>query len=197
MRALRLLFVQVNFLLLLTSLASSVIAVASSFPEKDCYTMLGILRNASQAQIKKAYRLKAKETHPDLHGNSEESKHRFQEIGEAYAILKDSEKRAAYDRLGSSFKDQLNGARQANAADDLYTLLGINTKASVSEITQAYNQKLTDLGIKGGEAGLVKAPRGSGYAAVADAYNILKDPELRELYDHRYRELGGPTSGSA
>lgn len=66
---------------------------------KDYYQILGVSREASEEDIKRAYRKLARKYHPDVskEANAEE---RFKEIGEAYEVLKDKEKRAAYDRLG-------------------------------------------------------------------------------------------------
>lgn len=66
---------------------------------KDYYDTLGVARDASAEDIKKAYRRLAREHHPDVSGDPS-SAERFKEIGEAYATLKDAEKRAAYDALG-------------------------------------------------------------------------------------------------
>lgn len=70
---------------------------------KDYYKTLGVERNASAADIKKAYRKLAHKFHPDI-SKEPNAKENFQEIGEAYETLKDSEKRAAYDELGSGFR---------------------------------------------------------------------------------------------
>jgi curved DNA-binding protein len=70
---------------------------------KDYYKIMGLSRGASQEEIKRAYRKLARKYHPDVskEANAEE---RFKEIGEAYEVLKDPEKRAAYDQLGTRWK---------------------------------------------------------------------------------------------
>lgn len=71
---------------------------------KDYYTVMGIARDASQAEIKRAYRKLARKFHPDV-SKEVNAEARFKEIGEAYAVLKDPEKRASYDELGANWKD--------------------------------------------------------------------------------------------
>ena len=70
---------------------------------KDYYETLGVARNASPDDIKRGYRRFARKFHPDVstHANAES---RFKEVGEAYEVLKDSDKRAAYDRFGKDWK---------------------------------------------------------------------------------------------
>ena len=70
---------------------------------KDYYTVMGVERDASQDEIKRAYRKLARKYHPDVSKESD-AEVRFKELGEAYAVLKDPEKRAAYDQLGSDWK---------------------------------------------------------------------------------------------
>ncbi len=67
---------------------------------KDYYAILGIARDASADDIKQAYRKLARKYHPDV-SKEKDAEQRFKEMGEAYATLKDPEKRAAYDQLGS------------------------------------------------------------------------------------------------
>ena len=67
---------------------------------KDYYAILGVPRNASQEEIKRAYRELAKKYHPDKNRGDPEAEERFKEINEAYAVLSDPKKRAEYDRRG-------------------------------------------------------------------------------------------------
>jgi curved DNA-binding protein len=70
---------------------------------KDYYKILGVERSASAEDIRKAYRKLAHKYHPDV-SKAADAKEKFQEIGEAYDTLKNPQKRAAYDQLGSSFR---------------------------------------------------------------------------------------------
>jgi len=72
---------------------------------RDYYKILGVDRNASEQEIKRAYRRLAREFHPDLNPRDKEAaEERFKAINEAYEVLGDSENRAKYDRLGSSWQ---------------------------------------------------------------------------------------------
>ncbi len=68
---------------------------------KDYYAILGVSRNATDEEIKKAYRQLAVKYHPDRNPDNKEAEERFKEINEAYSVLSDPQKRAQYDRYGT------------------------------------------------------------------------------------------------
>jgi curved DNA-binding protein len=70
---------------------------------KDYYKIMGLSRDATQDEVKRAYRKLARKFHPDV-SKEKDAESKFKELGEAYEVLKDPEKRAAYDRLGSNWK---------------------------------------------------------------------------------------------
>ena len=70
---------------------------------KDYYQIMGVSRNAAQDEIKRSYRKLARKFHPDV-SSDPQAEERFKEVGEAYEVLKDPEKRAAYDQLGAQWQ---------------------------------------------------------------------------------------------
>src|SRR3954468_15529975 len=67
--------------------------------EKDYYKVLGVPKNASPSEIKKAYRKLAQKNHPDANSGDREAEERFKEISAAYDVLGDEEKRKSYDQV--------------------------------------------------------------------------------------------------
>ncbi|RMG94885.1 MAG: molecular chaperone DnaJ [Candidatus Dadabacteria bacterium] len=78
--------------------------------KRDYYEVLGVGRNASADEIKKAYRKLARKYHPDVNPGNKEAEERFKEISEAYDVLSDPEKRAQYDAMGHAAFGQGAGA---------------------------------------------------------------------------------------
>ena len=78
--------------------------------KRDYYEVLGINKGASEDEIKKAYRRMAKQYHPDLHPGDKEAEAHFKEVGEAYEVLSDAQKKARYDQYGHAGVDPNFGA---------------------------------------------------------------------------------------
>jgi len=76
--------------------------------KRDYYEVLGVAREATAEELKKAYRRKARELHPDVNRENPHAEEQFKELGEAYEVLSDAQKRAVYDRYGHA---ALNGGR--------------------------------------------------------------------------------------
>src|SRR5438477_1618698 len=83
----------------------------------DYYKILGVNKNATQEDIKKAYRKLARKLHPDLNPNDKEAHKKFQQINEANEVLSDPEKRKKYDQYGKDWQhaEHFEQARQRSA----------------------------------------------------------------------------------
>lgn len=92
-------------------------------PKKDPYEVLGIERNASEQEIKKAYRKKALKYHPDKNAGDKQSEEKFKEISDAYNILSDPQKREKYDRFGNA-GDEYGGYGNADYSDLFNSFMG-------------------------------------------------------------------------
>src|SRR3974390_2090179 len=83
--------------------------------KRDYYTTLGVNRDASEEEVKKAYRKLAMKHHPDRNPDDKASEEKFKEAKEAYEVLTDSRKRAAYDQFGHAGVDASAGFGAAGA----------------------------------------------------------------------------------
>lgn len=86
--------------------------------QRDYYEVLGVERNASERELKKAYRRLALENHPDRNPDDAAAEARFKEAAEAYSVLSDTEKRGVYDRFGHA---GLSGAGRGPSAEDIFS----------------------------------------------------------------------------
>ncbi len=130
--------------------------------ERDYYEVLGVPRNASEAGLKKAYRKLALEFHPDRNPGNPEAEETFKTVSEAYAVLSDAEKRAAYDRFG--FKG-LRGPGGAGAPDF----------GDIGGFTDLFNDLFGDVFGSGRSRGR----RGRGQRGADLRYNL--DVELKDI----------------
>lgn len=81
---------------------------------RDYYDVLGVSRSATEKDIRQAYRKLARQYHPDLNPNNKEAETKFKEIGQAYEVLGEAEKRKLYDRWGHDF-EKIEQARKSGA----------------------------------------------------------------------------------
>lgn len=115
--------------------------MSASTPKRDYYDVLGVGRNASETEIKKAFRHLARELHPDVN-KDEDAEEKFKEAAEAYEVLSDSERRATYDRYGH------DGLRRGGYAPNFEGF------GSVSDIFEAFfGGGLGDIFGSGGRSG--------------------------------------------
>ncbi len=81
--------------------------------KRDYYEVLGVNKNATEDELKKAFRQQAKKYHPDMNPGDKEAEAKFKEVNEAYEVLSNSEKRARYDQFGHAGVDPSYGAGQS------------------------------------------------------------------------------------
>ncbi|MDA3857582.1 MAG: molecular chaperone DnaJ [Roseovarius sp.] len=143
--------------------------------KRDFSDVLGLSKGASAEEIKKAYRTKAKELHPDRNSDNPDSERQFKEAGEAYDALKDPDKKAAYDRFGhAAFEGGMGGPRPGGG-------MGGGQGDFASAFSDVFDDLFGDFMGGGGRAGggRQRAARGSDLrynlrVTLEDAYSGLQ-----------------------
>ena len=145
---------------------------------KDYYKVLGVARDASEDEIKKAYRKLARKFHPDV-SKETNAKEKFQEVSEAYETLRDKEKRAAYDSLGSGFRP----GQDFRPPPDWFDRFGGGGRSEdlggvdLSELFESLGAfgRATGFGRRGGQ-------RGAGMAFPGEDYEVPVRLTLEEAF---------------
>ncbi|MHA1558343.1 MAG: molecular chaperone DnaJ, partial [Alphaproteobacteria bacterium] len=112
--------------------------------QKDYYDILGISKGATADEIKKAYRKLAMKYHPDRNPNDKTAANKFREASESYEVLKDDQKRAAYDRFGkAAFEQGGFGAQQGGAGDGFPFGFGSSFSDIIDEVFSGFTGQST------------------------------------------------------
>ena len=116
-----------------------------SMEYKDYYKILGVERNATPEDIKKAFRKLALKYHPDRNKGNKEAEEKFKDINEANEVLSDPQKRARYDQLGASYSDwQARGGNQGNFNWNDWASAGRGTQVDMGDLESLFGGGFSD-----------------------------------------------------
>ncbi len=160
---------------------------------RDYYGTLGVRRDVTQADLKKAFRKLARKHHPDVNKSDAEAERRFKEVNEAYDVLSDPEKRKLYDQLGANWEAyQRSGG---HGADPFATFRGGGSSGGVRFEYRGDAEDLSGFSdffrafFAGGTAGGTRSARGDSRASV-DLDDLLHEAS-RQARPERRRSRGG------
>ena len=136
---------------------------------KNYYEILGVKKDASKQDIKRAYRTLARKYHPDVSKESD-AEVKFKEIGEAYEVLKDPEKREAYDQLGSNWKAGQEGFQPPPDWEQNFDFGRGSSRRQSQGSTEDYSSFFEDLfgGSRSQQGRYYESGHGSGFQAKGD-----------------------------
>jgi molecular chaperone DnaJ len=156
--------------------------------KRDFYEVLGVQKNADEKALKSAFRNQAKKFHPDANPGSKEAESKFKEVNEAYDVLKDAQKRAAYDRFGHKAFENGGGGRPGGGGAGF----GPDFGSSMSDI---FEDLFGDM--MGGGGGRQRgAQRGRGGTQRGSDLRFNLEVSLTEAFKGKSAQVRVPTSVS-
>jgi curved DNA-binding protein len=159
----------------------------------DYYEVLGVPRDADQDAIRRAYRKLARTYHPDLNSDSD-AEDRFKELGEAYEVLSDPDKRERYDRLGANWREQEQAAPDANF-EEFFTRQGFGGDDGRVEFSDDLFERLFGAAAGGSSGRRTSGPlRGLDREALLELSleDALEGGRRRLTLDHRDIDVNFP-----
>ena len=159
---------------------------------KDYYKVMGIARDASQDEVKRAYRKLARKYHPDV-SKEKDAEERFKELQEAHEVLKDPEKRAAYDQLGADWRPGQDFRPPPDWGQGFEFSRGRRGAADAGEFSDFFAELFGDRSPFGHAAGRGRAGAGGGrgrsYASAGQDHVARVEIDLEDAYRGATRDI--------